>query len=116
MEGTVSVAIAYGYFEWRIHEFGRADRPWFTFGPRLGLGTLSLAASPAPTVLGASSTDIYAEVAQFAELWATLPPFRFGTQFEFGYAMGAIAYDSVSRVASYGGAFASALLEVTLLL
>ncbi len=115
-DGSVTAAITYGYWEWRIQELGRPDRPWFTFGPRLGLGLVSLMPIPTPTSTGASTTDIYAEVAQFCELWATLPPFRFGAQFELGYAMGALAYETSHLLASYGGPFGSLMLEATLLL
>ena len=113
---TVTAAITYGYWEWRIHEFGRPDRPWFTFGPRLGLGLVSLTPIPGPSSSGTSTTDVYADLAQFCELWATLPPFRFGTQLEVGYALGALAYETSNQLASYGGPFASVMLEVTLLL
>lgn len=115
-DGSVTAAITYGYWEWRIQELGRPDRPWFTFGPRLGLGLVSLTPIPTPTSVGASTSDVYAEVAQFCELWATLPPFRFGAQFELGYAMGALAYEPSHLLASYGGPFGSLLLEVTLVL
>jgi hypothetical protein len=115
-EGSVTAAITNGYFDGRLQELGRRERPWFTFGPRLGVGLISLSPIPRPSSAGTSSTDVYAEVAQFCEFWATLPPFRFGTQLELGYAMGALAYETDRRLASYGGAFGSVLLDVTLLL
>ena len=114
--GSVSATILNGYFEWRIHEFGRPTSPWFTFGPRLGLGAVMLAPTPSPTALALGSTDVYADIAQFCEFWAALPPFRFGAQLELGYALGAIAYETGNRLANYGGPFGSVLLEATWLL
>lgn len=114
--GTLSTTIAYGYSEWRIHEFGGRERPWFSFGPRLGVGLVMLTPTASAASIAAGMTDPFLDIAQFCQLWATVGPLRFGTQLEIGYAVGSIAYETGSRLASYAGPFGSALLEAAWLL
>jgi len=114
--GMLSALIAQGTGAARLFTLGRPDRTSLSFGPRVGLGYVTVTAQPTvPNVEARAAQEPYIDAAAFAEFaFHPVSGFRGGIMTELGFARGVVAMSDTTDVASYGGFFASALFDVSL--
>jgi hypothetical protein len=112
--GQLSALIVHATSALRLFTLGDARGTSLSFGPRLGIGVVSVTAQPlAPNVQAEAAREPYLDGAAFADFgFPLVPGARCAVTAELGYALGVVALSDTSDVGHYGGVFGSALLDL----
>jgi len=112
--GALSAWIVQATSALRLFTLGDARGTSLSFGPRLGIGAVSVTAQPlAPNVEAHAAREPYLDGAAFADFGVQLVPgLRGAATAELGYALGVVALSDSTDVGHYAGVFGSALLGV----
>jgi hypothetical protein len=115
--GRVSALVVQGALSLRVLQSPSAELVSVTAGPRLGAGLVRVSGSGTEGVVGLAASEPYFDAGAYAmfEL-RPQPTLRLGLGFELGYAAGVVALSNTDPVATYGGPFVGALLDVSLAL
>jgi hypothetical protein len=115
--GRVSALVVQGALSLRVLQSPSAELVSVTAGPRLGAGLVRVSGSGTEGVVGLAASEPYFDAGAYAmfELRPE-PTLRLGLGFELGYAAGVVALSNTDPVATYGGPFVGALLDVSLAL
>jgi hypothetical protein len=112
--GQLSALIVQATGALRLFTLGDARGTSLSFGPRLGIGAVSVTAQPlAPNVEAHAVREPYLDGAAFADFGLQLlPGLRCAVTAELGYALGVVALSDSTDVGHYGGMFGSASLNL----
>jgi hypothetical protein len=105
--GEVSATLIHATAALRFHEWRLGEHSAFAWGPRLGLGVVSVTGTPAAfDITGFVERGPYVDAAVSAELGVTVARWlRLDGALELGLAYGLVAQAGGTPVAEYGGPF-----------
>lgn len=114
--GELSALIVQATSALRLFTLGDARGTSLSFGPRLGIGVVSVTAQPlAPNVEAQAAREPYLDGAAFADFgFQLVPGLRCAATAELGYALGLVALSDTTDVGYYGGVFGAALLDLAI--
>ena len=112
--GQLSALVVQATSALRLFTLGDARGTSLSFGPRLGIGVVSVSAQPlAPNVEAQAVREPYLDGAAFADFgFQLVPGLRCAATAELGYALGVVALSDTTDVGHYGGVFGSASLDL----